>query len=54
MQHDLADQHIKTYKERKKWLDEWIASNNEHFFIADFIFCQKNGKKLAKDGKYFE
>jgi len=40
MQHDFAHQHIKTYKEIKKWLDEWIASNKQiFFFIADFIYC---------------
>jgi len=25
MQHDLADQHFKTYEEIKKWLDKWIG-----------------------------
>jgi len=42
MQHSLADQHLKTYEETKKWL-EWI----EHFFLihfTEFTYCQKVGK----------
>jgi len=31
-QHGLADQQFKIYKEIKKWLDELIASKDEHFF----------------------
>jgi len=32
MQRGLADQHFKIYEEIKKWLNEWIASKDEHFF----------------------
>jgi len=52
MQHDLTDQHFKTYKEIKKWLDRWIVSKDK-FFIAKFTYCQKSKKKvLAKNGNY--
>jgi len=34
-------------EEIRKWLAEWIASKDEHFFfIAEFTYCQKSGKKL--------
>jgi len=41
------------YKEIKKWLHEWIASKDEHFFIAEFTYCQKMGKNYS-DRKYFK
>jgi len=32
-----------------------LLSKNEHFFIAEFTYCQKKWKKvIANDGKYFE
>jgi len=48
-QRGFADQHFKTYEEIKKWLDEWFASKDKHFFIAEFTYCQKSRKKLAME-----
>jgi hypothetical protein len=55
MQHGLADQHFKTYEEIKKWLDEWIASKDEHFFYRGIhLLSEKWEKIVASDGHYFE
>jgi len=43
---------------RKKWLDEWIVSKNEHFFYCGIHSLLKKWKKwekiVASNGKYFE
>jgi len=54
MQHDLTDQHFKTYKEIKKWLDRWIVSKDEFFYREIQLLPEKQKKVLAKNGKYFE
>jgi len=45
---------LKKNKEIKKWLDEWIASKKKYFFYYKIHYCQKSGKNIVSDGKYFE
>jgi len=55
IQHSFTDQHFKTYEEIKKWLDEWIASKDEHFFYCGiYLLPEKWEQVIASDGKYFE
>ncbi|KAG5327824.1 MOS1T transposase, partial [Pseudoatta argentina] len=32
MAHGLADQHFRSYKELKNWIDSWNASKDDQFF----------------------
>ena len=47
MAHGLADQQFRSYEDIEKWLDSWIASEDEHFYtVAVFELYQKDGQKL--------
>ena len=43
--HGLAHQHFRSYKEVKKWIDLWVASENALFFEMVTYNFQKDGKK---------
>jgi len=50
MQRGLANQHFKIYEDEeiKKWLNEWIASKDEHFFIiVKFTYVRKMEKRYS-------
>jgi len=47
MQHELADQHFKTYEQTKKWLNEWIALKDEEFFYRNSLITRKMGKSYS-------
>jgi len=44
MGHALAEQRFSSYKDVKKWLDEWFAAKGEDFYWRGI-------HKLPKDGK---
>ena len=55
MQHSLSEQHFSSYEEIKNWLDEWIASKEEHFFSVGIrLLPVKWQYVIANDGKYCE
>jgi len=54
IEHGLADQHFKTYKEIKKWLDKWITSKDDFFYRGIHLLPEKWEKVIASDGHYFE
>ncbi|GBP47438.1 Mariner Mos1 transposase [Eumeta japonica] len=47
MAYGLADQCFHSYEEAKKWIYSWIASKDMSFFDAEFIYCQKDGRKWS-------
>ena len=55
MAHGLADQQFRSYEDIEKWLDSWIASEDEHFYREGIRALPERWAKLvANDGQYFE
>ena len=52
---DLAEQHFRSYEDVKKWIDSWIASNDEQFFRRGIRTLPERWEEVvASDGHYFE
>ena len=45
MDHALAERHFDSYKDVRKWLDEWFASKDEELF--DVVYTQI-ARKMGK------
>ena len=48
MAHGLADQHFRSYKEVKKWINSWIRRSPQkthHFSENEFGNCLRDGEK---------
>ena len=55
MTHILADQHFRSYKETKSWVDSWIASKDLEFFQRGIrILPERWEKVLTSEGQYFQ
>jgi len=55
MAHSLADQHLRSYKEVKNWIDTWVASKDEQFFQRGIRTLPKRWENVvASNGQYFE
>ena len=55
MAHGLADQQFRSYEDIEKWLDSWIASEDEHFYRNGIrALPERWAKVVANDGQYFE
>ena len=55
MAHGLADQQFRSYKDIEKWLDSWIASEDEHFYRNGIrSLPERWAKVVANDRQYFE
>ena len=49
MQHGLSEQHLNFYEEVKNWIDEWLASKDERWYI--YIRWKKI---IDNDGQHFD
>ena len=55
MTHGLADQHFRSYEEVKNWIDSWIVSKDDRFFLRGIRMLLERWKKVvASDEQYFE
>ena len=55
MRHALAERHFDSYKDVRKWLDEWFASKDEEFFWRSIHKLPERWEKcIVNEGKYFE
>ena len=55
MTHGLSEQRFNSYEDVKKWVDSWIASEDELFFRRGIrILPERWEKVVASDGQYFE
>ena len=55
MAHGLADQQFRSYDDIEKWLDSWIALNDEHFYRNGIrALSERWAKVIAHDGQYFD
>ena len=55
MAHGLSDQQFRSYEDIEKWLDSWIASKDENFYLNGiWALPERWAKAVANDGQYFE
>ena len=55
MTHGLADQHFRSYEEVKNWVDSWIVSKDDQFFLRGIRMLPERWEKVvASDEQYFE
>ena len=55
MAHGLVYQQFRSYKDIEKWLDSWIASEDEHLYRNGIRALPERWEKVvANDGQYFE
>ena len=46
MQNGLSEQHFNSYEEIKNWIDEWLASKDDRWYIEkESTSYQKDEKK---------
>ena len=46
MCHALVEQRFGSYKDVKKWLDEWFAANGEDFYWRGINKLHEDGKNV--------
>ena len=55
MKHGLAEQHFRSFKEAKDWVDSWIDSKDQEFFRRGIRMLPERWKKVVScDGQYFD
>lgn len=55
MTRDLAEQHFTCYDDVKSWVDSWIASKDDQFFVDGINELPERWTKVvASNGQYFE
>jgi len=55
MGHALAEQRFDSYKNVKKWLDEWFAAKGEDFYRRGIHKLPERWEKcVISNGAYFE
>ena len=55
MIHGLSEQRFTSYEDTTKWVDSWIASENESFFRRGIRMLPERWEKVvASDHWYFE
>ena len=55
MGHALAEQHFSSYKNVKKWLNEWFMAKGKEFYWHDIHKLPKRwGKCITSNGAYFQ
>ena len=47
MAHGLADQHFRFYEEVKSWIDLWIASKDDQFFLRGIRTLSERWEKVV-------
>lgn len=55
MREDLEDTYFQNFEAVKKWIDIWINSRDEDFFLHGInLLPEKWIKVVEKEGKYFD
>ena len=55
MEYALSDQHLASYENVRKWLDNWFALKERQFFWRGIHRLPDKGEKcIASDEQYFE
>ena len=55
MAHSRSKEQFRSHEDIEKWLDSWIASNDEHFYRNGIrALPERWAKVVANGGQYFE